>query len=755
MDVQGTLYIHSICEVNDTTLWMASVGGGIYNAIISGSSDDPEIKSIERYTFVKDEMAYNFFFTALQENDSIIWFGNRGQGLRRLNLNRETFDKVEFRVNDIPTVNDILSIYKDRRGRIWVGTSFGILKLLDYNENTHEASFVSYNESDGLPNNTIHGILEDKDGSLWLSTNGGVVRFDPEAENFRLYNYNNGLSVFEFSDGAYYKDEATGTLFFGGINGFITISPDVYTTKEFVPQIFFTELKVYENEYNLNDFIRTKNNRQYLELDYSQNFFSVSFVALDYIDGQNCRYFYNIENLNTIWIDNGNSNVVNLTNISPGEYVLHVKCTNGDFYTDVYSLPIVILPPWYMATGAYLIYFLLFLAGLYITIRLVRRKYRHKWESMMRKVQQQKKEEIYESKLRFFTNITHEFSTPLTLIYGPCDRIISYDKSDGFIKRYAGMIKTNAERLNTLIQELIEFRRIETGHKTCIIQQVDITELSTGLMESFTELAEVKKIDYLMDIDENTVYNTDKSCFQTILTNLLSNAFKYTPDGGEIRLSIGIRNEVLEMVITNTGKGITAEDLPYIFDRYRVLDNIEKQSQKDLFSRNGLGLAICYSMVKLLDGEIKVKSIPDEFTEFRVTLPVRELTTNPKVVRSTEKTVHTENQVTPAPVIEEPVFERSRPTIFVIEDDPEIRGFISEIMNKLYNVVAIGEPLSTFRLLEKVQPHLIISDVMMPDMDGITLMKQIKADKKHLIYLLFYFLRKIRRKNRRRGLLPG
>ncbi|MDR0394519.1 MAG: response regulator [Tannerella sp.] len=742
-------YIHSIHEINDSTLWLASVGSGIYKVIIAGSDDEPVIRSVRRYQFEKNEMSYNFFFTACRENDSILWFGNRGYGLRRLNVCNDTFHKVKFPPNNIHTINDILSINRDSKGNIWVGTSFGILKLLSYNPETNEVSYTNYNEREGLPNNTIHGILEDGRGYLWISTNDGLVQFDTENENFRKYNHQSGLNVFEFSDGAYTKDAGTGTLFFGGINGFVTISPDEYTKKKFIPPIFFTGLKIYEQKQNPHDFMQTRNGKKFLQLKYDQNFFSISFVTPDYINGQNCRYSYNLENFSSKWIENGNSNDANFTNISPGKYVLHVRCDNGDAVTETYSLPVVVLPPHYMTTWAYLIYTWLFIFSLFTVIRLVRRKYRLKRETMIEKMHQRQKEEIYESKLRFFTNITHEFSTPLTLIYGPCNRIIAYEKSDGFIKKYAGMIMKNTERLYTLIQELIEFRRIETGHKTCLIESIHVTELSNGIVDSFSELAESKKIRFHCDISRDLYWNSDKSCMTKILTNLLSNAFKYTPDEGEIAIRICMENENLTVFIHNTGKGIREKDLPHIFDRYHVLEHLEKQTQKGFFSRNGLGLAICYNMVKILDGDIKVESVPNEYTEFHVTLPSKEITAPPPTGQNShdEQRIYTNRLQMPPTVapsqkeekrIKKDITEPVKTTLFVIDDDPEMRWFISEIMKEKYHVVSIENPLSVNNILETIQPQLIISDIMMPEMDGISLMKRIKADKRtaHIPFIL-------------------
>jgi len=738
---EPVIYVHSICEVNDSTLWLASVGAGIFKIILGGSEDEPFIKSIKRFTFIKDEMPYNYFFTACQENDSTLWFGNRGYGLRRLNLNSETFDDIQFHQQNIRTVNDILSIYKDSKGNMWAGTSYGVLKLLGYNAATHEVSYENYNEIEGLPNNTIHGILEDDSGFLWLSTNSGLVQFDAITKKFRVHSYQSGLSVFEFSDGASLKDDKTDALFFGGINGFISISPDIYAKKDFVPKIYFTGLRIYEEEVNLNDFMKPEKGGEYLELKHDQNFFSISFIALDYLNGRNCEYYYNLENLSDKWIDNGRSNVVNLTNVSPGEYVLHVKCNNGNKISDVYSLRITVRPPWYQTNWAYAAYILLLLLSAYILVRLSQRSYRRKRESMIEKMNQEQKEEIYESKLRFFTNITHEFSTPLTLIYGPCDRIISYEKSDSFVKTCAQLIMKNAQRLNALIQDLIEFRRIETGHKSCVIEPLDISESARAIADSFTDLSESKQIDYEIDIDGAIRWNTDESGFTTILTNLLSNAFKYTPNEGRILLKIDTADDRLKISVINTGKGIKEKDIPFIFDRYSVLENYEKQTQKGIFSRNGLGLAICHNMVKLLGGEIEVRSIPGDFTEFIVLLPAGAITENFK----SEITERQPMVVSSNPFIDKPVVEvenelpvKSKLTVFVVDDDREMLWFISDILKKQYNVVSLENAGSVPETLETVQPHLIVSDIMMPGIDGITLMKQLKADRRtaHIPFIL-------------------
>ncbi|MCL1822404.1 MAG: response regulator, partial [Prolixibacteraceae bacterium] len=619
------------------------------------------------------------------------------------------------------------------------GSSFGLIKLLGVDGES--AIYENYSEIEGLPNNTIHGILEDDRGYLWLSTNNGIVQFDAERYNFKILNSKNGLNVTEFSDGAYYKNMETGVLLFGGTNGFVTVEQDIFVERNFTPPIYFTGLKIYDKEQNINDFIKHDKKRgKYLELKHEQNFFYVSFIALDYIHGHNRTYSYNLENLNEKWIDNHNANEIKFTNLSPGRYVLHVRSKNNapDFVESACNLPIVILPPWYLsvwAISAYAVLSLLFVSAL---TAFIRRSYHRKREVMIERLKQEHKEKVYESKLRFFTNITHEFSTPLTLIYGPCTRIMSYAGSDSYVKEYASLIQKNAERLNTLIQELIEFRKIETGNRQCEIEQLFITDLAFTIADSFAEFAETRSIDYRISIGEKMFWNSDKSCFTKIITNLLSNAFKYTPDGGKIECRVATDGRELQIVVSNSGKGISPEDIPYVFDRYRVLENFEQQSRKGAYSRHGLGLAICHNMVKLLQGEIDVVSNPNIITEFTVSLPMLDVTekknTNPENILPPPHAKTEDNEVK----TENYKFIKSRQTILVVDDEHEMLWFIAEIFRDSYNIIPIEDSTAVLPLFEEIHPDLILSDIMMPNLDGISLLKQIKADKRtsHIPFIL-------------------
>lgn len=278
------------------------------------------------------------------------------------------------------------------------------------------------------------------------------------------------------------------------------------------------------------------------------------------------------------------------------------------------TLLIQITPPWYLSTWAYIFYFIIIALLCILAVYRIIGQYRRKQHRIIEKLNREKKEEVYESKLRFFTNITHEFCTPLTLIYGPCEKILAYPQSDSYIRKYGKMIQQNTEKLNSLILELLEFRRLETGHKALSIQRLPVSDKLRNIAESFCELAENKNLNYQLDIEPDIEWNTDISCFNKIANNLISNAFKYTPEEGTITVSLKTENQHLTLSISNSGKGIAKENLSKIFDRYKILDSFEMNGKN---SRNGLGLAICKSMTTLLNGEINVSSIQNEVTTFR------------------------------------------------------------------------------------------------------------------------------------------
>lgn len=722
-DGKKVKYVHSINELNDTTLWVSTVGEGIVKVILDKAGSSPSVKSATRIVLDDGRMASNYFFTSFQENDSILWFGNRGYGAYRLNV--ETEQLTPYRLDNVvnsQTANDIFAIYKNEKG-YWLGTSSG---LLHFNED-----YSHYHDrADLFSNNTVHGILEDQQNNLWISTNQGLVRFNPKTNTGQTYDRENGLEVTEFSDGAFYKDSRTETLFFGGTNGFVTVKPNAYIMADYMPQINLKGLSIFGKEYNIHDFLHDKKGKKILQLDYSRNFFCIDFMAIDYINGNNYSYSYKLDEVSSQWIESGTSASAIFSNLAPGQYTLLVKYKNNmnGKECEPQKLLIQITPPWYLSNWAYILYFILIALFCILAVYRIVHQYRRKQHRMIEKLNREKKEEVYESKLRFFTNITHEFCTPLTLIYGPCEKILAYPQSDSYIRKYGKMIQQNTEKLNGLILELLEFRRLETGHKVLSIQRLSVSDKLRNIAESFCELAENKNLNYRLDIEPDIEWNTDISCFSKIVNNLISNAFKYTPEEGNITIGLKVENQLLTLNISNSGKGIAKENLAKIFDRYKILDSFEMNGKN---SRNGLGLAICKNMVTLLNGEINVSSIQNEITTFTVTLPelsptAQETETPQKVYATGPLNTNTEPMELEQTTVN---FDTSKHTVMIIDDDPSMLWFVSEIFVDKYNVLSFNNAAEALASLELKQPDLIISDVMMPEIDGLSFAQKIKQNK--------------------------
>ena len=724
---QDISHVHSMCETNDSLLWVGA-GNTLLKINIQQQKQGLEAKKIQAFNFdVPHKQKNNQIYSIYPENDSIICIGMRGNGVIRLNSRTENYSFISFDRNGIAPMSDILCIYQDQHEDIWLGTSYGLTKLKISSNGNYD--YKNFNENEGLPNNTIHGIIEDKEGHLWLSSNTGIILFDSQKNTFRNFNHRTGLDITEFSDNAYFQDKINNRYFFGGVNGVVWIKKEKKKKNNFVPDIHFTKVRIFNKEYNIHEFKKKDSNSQNIVLNHNQNFFAVSFVATDFINGENCRYSYKLENFNNVWMDT-RSNEAQFTNIPPGDYTLKVKYNDGGNSNDnlIKSIRIIILPPWYQSITAQIIYVLLIIGVGLGFWHYIRRKYERRKAAMSKKLNEKYKEEMYEGKLRFFTNITHEFCTPLTLIYGPCEKILAYPQSDSYIRKYGKMIQQNTEKLNGLILELLEFRRLETGHKVLSIQRLSVSDKLRNIAESFCELAENKNLNYRLDIEPDIEWNTDISCFSKIVNNLISNAFKYTPEEGNITIGLKVENQLLTLNISNSGKGIAKENLAKIFDRYKILDSFEMNGKN---SRNGLGLAICKNMVTLLNGEINVSSIQNEITTFTVTLPelsptAQETETPQKVYATGPLNTNTEPMELEQTTVN---FDTSKHTVMIIDDDPSMLWFVSEIFVDKYNVLSFNNAAEALASLELKQPDLIISDVMMPEIDGLSFAQKIKQNK--------------------------
>ncbi len=728
-------FIYGIHEENDSTLWVATAGNGIVRCRISGPADSPAIEVVKIYRVDGGNRTSNYFFDMDADSQGRLLFANRGLG--GFVLEGDSLVRVALTGKyDNNSVLDVFSVV-NQDSASWLGTGHGLLKVSDGGEK------LFFGLENGFINNTIHDMLPDSEGKLWISTNNGLSRFDPLTEKTQVFARQDGVKVTEFSDGASYNSGAM--LIFGGIDGIVTVSktPGFTLAQPYSPAISLQTLYILGENVNPNGYIRYGGDDARLELAPDQNHFSVTFAAPDFLHPLDYNYFYTLDGRE--WINNGSNGTIAFNKMSFGKYNLRVKYVNRvtGVESEPYHLEIDLKAPWYLTDIAKVIYVLLLLASVGGIVFFYVWRQRRKRAEEMSILEHQHREEVYEEKLRFFTNITHEFCTPLTLIYGPCERIMSYEGTDDYIRKYIGLVRTNVERLNTLIQELIDFRRIETGHKILKIRPVNISELCTDTVATFSDLAERNNIDFVADIQPDVSWNTDFSSLRKILNNLISNAFKYTPEGGRIEVETRVEDENLIVAVYNTGKGIAEKDRERIFNRYSVLDNVEEKAVKGLTSRNGLGLAICHSMVKMLHGHIAIESEVGSYARFVVSLPMLETNTKDEA-----PAIHDNEAARPVPppvpasdgdsgpafVVEEPAEpDRSKSTVLVIDDNVEILSLLSDSLSD-YKVRTAKSAEEGMELLKKESPDVIITDVMMPGTDGLTFARQIKTNR-HTMHL--------------------
>lgn len=741
--------IYAILPENSNFLWVGTSGYGMYKLEINKSTKPYSVKSYKQFIFKENDpnsLSNNIVYSIIRDDATHLWIATRGGGLNRFNVQTEKFHAFRFTPNNPNALSsdDILCLYKDQKGYLWAGTSLGLNKLTKYKD--HQPVFIHFTEKEGLPNNTIHGILEDNQNNLWLSTNKGIAKIIKEKKSFRIiaYNKKDGLQNNEFSDGAFYKNTTNETFYFGGISGFNVFKPLEIIHSTYMPNLLLDAFYIDNEETDIDKNI--KNNK--LIISYKNKSFSFKFIPIDYISGAKCEISYMLEGFQKEWIQLGTSNTIVFSNLPQGNYTLKVKCSNADkiWSNEVYKLNITMLPPWYQSRIAYISYIIILLLIILGIQKFLRYQMSIKNDIKLKELDKQKMEEIHQAKLRFFTNIAHEFSNSLTLIYGPCEQLLRTHSTDNFTKKYINIIKSNSERMQSLIQQLIDFRKAETGHLKLRIEQIDIPELIRFETDNFLDVLEQKGIHLLLSFSpENICWNTDRDSIDKIVFNLISNAVKYTPQNEKIEISVAAGYKDLTLRVTNTGIGIDPDYQNNIFDRFEVLNRFEKQVSKGLETRNGIGLALCKSITEVLNGSINVESDGHSFTSFIVTIPGNEIF--PDENKSITNIVNyklIEKQT------EYPVFENEKNAIIqipeskkegfvlIIDDEKEIRKLLTDFLHTKFEIAEASNGQEAIEIMKRRLPTIIVCDVIMPVMDGVEFIKIMKQQEltKHIPIIL-------------------
>lgn len=608
--------------------------------------------------------------------------------------------------------NDILDITQTKGGKLLVTTLSGGINILDDGSSLSERlNFKHYNATnDRLPDLSLSSI-EDQEGNIWIVSENKISKFDA------------GLNLLEE-----YKDQiqmaetrpvllSSGKLLLGSLYGALCIIPDELHKSDFVPPIVFSHLDIYQNNTSRRQDIYSNDEAQYLQPD--ERNFTITFAALDYVNSPAIKYVYRIKGLNDQWIELGNNRSASLVNVPAGDYLFQVKSTNADgvWVDNVASLSIHIDPVFGETVWAVLLYITMAVVIMLVVICIVLRI-----TNLQRRIDFE--QQISNLKLRFFTDISHELRTPLTLIASPIDEVISNEKLSDAGMENMQVAKRNTDRMLRLINQILDFRKIQNDKMKVLVEQVDIIPLILKIYGNFVPMAHTHRIDFRLfcPLDSFVMY-TDVDKLEKILFNLLSNAFKYTPDEKSISLSVTCEKQILCLQVKDEGRGINAQKLNRLFTRFDTLDEIDPNMS------TGIGLSLVKELLNLLHGTVRVDSKLGEGSSFFIRLPgnrdVFDADANIEFILADSKNSGQEVAI-PDKLTEEEEDKETR--ILIIEDNEELRHFICGVLAREYVVLEAGNGCQGLEMTLRELPDIVISDIMMPEMDGIEYLKRVKGN---------------------------
>ena len=723
-----------------------------------------------------------------EDNQNNLWFG--GKYLKKLVRNDTSFITYKPDPKNPKSINDenVRAIVEDKNNHLWLGTNKGLNKM-----NLLDGTFIVVNDSNGKQENAISGICMDDHGNLWISkVTGGLLKYNPETGTFKDFNTGDGLIASEFAEGSAYKDK-DGWMYFGGFKGFNVFYPDSIKDNTFIPPVYITGFSVFDKKKYYDQPLYKKKE---LHLNYNENEFTFDFVALNYLNSEKNSYAYMLEGYDKDWNYSGSQRFASYTNMSPGEYVFKVKASNNDGYwnEEGASIALIISPPFWLTIWAYIIYIILFIGLLYIIRRYEMNRLQLKQNLEINIIEAEKHAELDIEKNKFFSNISHEFRTPLTLILGPLERLIGNLKN-GEQKSELNLIRRNAQRLQILINQLLSLSKLESGKMKLKARPENIVKLTRLFLQSFNSMAEDRGInlEFESDADEHIVY-VDTIKYEKVVNNLLSNAFKFTEKGGEIKVSInltplnprligeqapsrtsfkkenpfspplGETKRGVQIKFSDSGIGISKEKLIHVFDRFYQVD--EKQMKTNLGT--GIGLALTKELVELHHGTIAAESDFGMGTTFTIFLPLgKEHLAVDEIVKSgytgskedeellSDDYLFVQDLTTKTDLKAEVPVDDNIPLLLIVEDNEDMRNYIKSYLTGLYNIIeATNGKEGAEKAIEQI-PDLIVSDLMMPFVDGNEMTIQLKSDERTSHIPIILLTAKASRESKLEGLETG
>ncbi|RYY29521.1 MAG: hybrid sensor histidine kinase/response regulator [Sphingobacteriaceae bacterium] len=732
--------VFTLMEDAENRLWAGTFSGGlnIFNPK-TNQFDHPEYPSVSNYTGV--------IFEDKQHN---IWIGrDKGIDVIQKNGGRIKHYIYQYKNSNTLVANDVNCIIQDHNGLIWIGTKEGISILNPQND-----QFINIQEKQGLPSNNVLSMIEDNRGRVWMSTANGIASVqlskNKSGYSYQIHNYNgfDGLQGNEFNANAAYKCK-NGDLIFGGAQGFNLFKPDLISSSGVKLNLVFTDFQLFNKSVEVGDTLSKKvllkeaiSKTRSITLNHNENVFSIAFAALNFYNPDKIIYQYKLEGFDKQWLTAlNNSRKATYTNLDAGDYVFKVKATDRNLPTNVstINLQITVLPPFWKSPLAYFLYIL---AGIGLLFYIRHRgilKLKREFKNSQQKLEAEREaasqmeaakrmHELDLMKIRFFTNVSHEFRTPLSLITSPIDTLIKNNQNPEQNNQLL-MIRRNSRRLLNLVNQLLDFRKMESNELKLNLEKGDIIFFIKEVSASFNDLAEQKKISYLVESEIDKAFTKfDYDKIERILFNLISNAFKFTPAGGQISVrlkladknSIGLQPEnMLEIKIADTGIGIPKEKLQSVFERFYQVD----MPAGLLNQGSGIGLSISSEFVKMHSGELYAESEPGNGSCFTIKLPIR---LEADFVNDAPPAVHQpETILKPVATSAE---NRKKQTVLIVDDNDDLRFYLKDNLKTTFNILEAVNGKEGWQKALALHPDLIVSDVNMPEMNGLDLCKKIKTD---------------------------
>jgi ligand-binding sensor domain-containing protein/signal transduction histidine kinase/DNA-binding response OmpR family regulator len=747
----GNNNILSLYEDSKGNIWAGTAGSGLFKYITATNTFDQV--SCSSQSGILTKAAY--VTAMLEDSEGSFWIGTLyGMVILKRSPARK-FSCINFsRADNSPTLssNAIEVIFEDRKKRLWFGTTDNGLNLF----NKQDSTFIVFQKKDGLPGNSILGILEDDAGFLWIMTNKGVSRFNYDSLDFTNYTREDGLNSNEFYVGSCLRTKK-GEFFIGGENGFNVFYPKNIKNNNFIPPVYLSNLKIN----NITAEIGAENSplkkhigeTTEITLSYKQSSFTVEFIALNYTRSARNQFSYKLEGFDNDWNDAGNDRSASYTNIKPGKYVFMVKGSNNDgiWNNTPTRLLINIEPPFWKTWWAILLYIFLISVLVAVSLKIWNERIKIRHQLKLEQLGREKEHELNEKNIQFFTDISHEFRTPLSLIIAPLEGLILSAQSK--IKEQLVVIYRNAQRMLHLTNNLMDFRRLEEGRTSLRVKYGEIVSFIREVSSYFNVNFKRRHINFTINTSDAIIQAWfDPEKLETIMLNLLSNASKYTPDGGNIKVVVdsltskdvkekyNILSEemhpasrYIEIGIIDDGSGISSEDLPFVFEKFYQSDSNRKKKNSGM----GIGLALTKGLVELNHGRIKARSNPNHETNFSFVLPIDhisfledEIVNEPTSVLS--RTILSEQEELSlkkhGKELSDTDQDEEKADVLVVEDNYELRTFLARELGEKYTIVQSDSGKSGIELAFNIIPDLIVSDILMPQCSGIELCNVLKAD---------------------------